>query len=908
MTMHMPHGGPTHMVVYSLTITLHGQGSAALSAYYVGTTYSYTPFKQARFKDSLASLILVDIPKTVYMFGSRQTSPRGEAHASRPDPDSDSTSAARTDHRRKRSRVDNDREDQNDPLPAACDQCRLRKVRCDRLQPECSNCRKGGYECNSSNTLKRVNHMKQLRDDFSDVMKQLNDVGHTLGVLTEITRQITSRPCPHAIHPSYYTPQSNHTSPDALPLAASGLLDFVQQSSQDDRRASFDPRAANMPPSETIELDHGGERLYSYPAPLVLMKSLLHQAKGLLTDSDQQGEGQESRRTKAACGLQDPMARATMQRKLDDFPFNSPYRDFVPSGDMSPITTPPRLMVNLFVDGYLRNINTRTPIFNESKLHNAIDAHYSDKQPHDSRARALILNNIILLELSLEIQTGRASRSTSRVPNDDILPSFLRNCDRAISNLDAFMAPNIVSLQALMTLTLAAQEFYSDATAERVCQAACQVGRLMGIHRLEDRRQSEGGDTSDAQGRIFRILYAMDKQRVFMTGQPCDLHLFDSDQHIGPSRDQPDNDHPISDAFDHLMTIWEEIYLNLYSPRAARAGTEARLRQVRFVTGSLDRFAQAHARLLSPSSATNVEDEDLSRIELQYGYQVSQILVLRSEQDNEQSQSKMRDLARSSLRLILEVRKPPMTTARFALLARLFRRYPMVAFVELVAFRLTGSYDDFDATTTALLADISLLREVSEQLEIMQYDNLSHIFYARLSKGLVWALDTLEALVEILIRPSPRPQGVQTGFSQQSSVKDNRRTESSRNKSVAVPRSPTPDVFEAPARGPSNRGSQDLSRLRSSRQDDKEFGGHVGSGSRSRHAEITNFGFFTPDPERVEMISAPLSPVYQPSNSAFPASHTQLELGSGPLSGNGPWNFNLDFLQGANFTQGSRWD
>ncbi|KAI8946804.1 hypothetical protein F4801DRAFT_41702 [Xylaria longipes] len=836
------------------------------------------------------------------MFGSRQTSPRGDAQASRPDPDSDSTSAARIDNRRKRSRLDNDREDQNEPLPAACDQCRLRKVRCDRLQPECSNCRKGGFECNSSNTLKRVNHMKQLRDDFSDVMKQLNEVGHTLGVLTEITRQITSRPCPHAIHPSYYPSHSNHASP--------GLLDFVQQPSQDDHRASSDSRAANMPLSETIELDRGGERLYSYPAPLVLMKSLLRQAKALLADSDQQGEDQESRRTKPARRLQDPVAIATLQRKLDEFPFNSPYREYVPSSDMSPITTPPRLMVNLFVDGYLRNINTRTPIFNESRLHHAIDAHYSDKHLQDSRARALILNNIILLELSLEIQTGRASSSTSRVPNDDILPSFLRNCDRAISNLDVFMAPNIVSLQALMTLTLAAQEFYSDATAERVCQAACQVGRLMGIHRSKDRRQSEGEDVVDAQGRLFRILYAMDKQRVFMTGQPCDLHLFDSDQHICFGRDQPDNEHPISGAFDHLMTIWEEIYLNLYSSRAARASTETRLRQVRFVTGSLDRFAQAHARLLSPSSALDAEDADLSRIELQYGYQVSQILVLRCDQDNEQSQSKMRDLARSSLRLILEVRKPPLTTARFALLARLFRRYPVVAFVELAGFRLMSSYDEFDATT-AVLADVSLLREVCDQLEILQYDNLSHIFYARLSRALVWAVDTLEAVVEMLIRPSPRLQGAQAGFSQQQqSSKDNRRPESSRNKSAVVPRSPTPDMFDAAARGPSSRGSQDFSRLRSSRQEDKEFSGHYSSSSsssRPRHAEMTSFGFFTPDPERVEMISAPLSPVYQPSSSAFPASHAQMELGSGPLSGNGNWNFNLDFLQGA-FAQGNRWD
>ncbi|KAI0195909.1 hypothetical protein F4808DRAFT_464156 [Astrocystis sublimbata] len=853
------------------------------------------------------------------MFSSRPVSPRGDAQVSQLEPENDSVFATRTgtDNSRKRPRLENDREEQNEPLPAACDQCRLRKVRCDRQQPECSNCRKGGFECNSSNTLKRVNHMKQLRDDFSDVRKQLDEVGHTLGVLTEITRQITSRPCAHSTQTAYLSPRSNHTSPESLPLpAASGLPDLIQQHSLDDRHGSTDSRAANMPPSETIELEKGGERLYSYPAPLVLMKSMLHQAKGLLANPDQGGEGQESGRAKVGRGLQDPVARATLQRKLETFPFQT-YQDLTPSNDMSPITTPPRLMVNLFVDGYLRNVNTRTPIFNESKLHHAIDAHYSDKQLQDSKARALILNNIVLLELSLEIQTGRAS-SASRVPNDDILPSFLRNCDRAINNLDAFMAPSIVSLQALMTLNLAAQEFYSDATAERVCQAACQVGRLMGIHRSKNRRQTEEDDVAGTHGRLFRILYAMDKQRVFMTGQPCDLHLFDSDQRVGLRRDLSNDEIPISDAFDHLMTIWEEIYLNLYSCRATHASTDARFRQVQFVNGSLDKFAQAHATLLSPSCATHADDAEdahLSRIELQYGFQVSQILALRRDQDNEDSQSKIRDLARSSLRLLLEVRSAPLNTARFALLARLFRRYPMVAFAELVAFRLASSYDEFDATTT-LLTDVSLLRDVCALLEMLQYDQQSHIFYARLGKGLVWAIETLETLVEMLIRPSSaRGQG---GFMlpqqqqqppQQLSGKDSRRPGSSRNRSAVATRSPTPDMFDS-SRVPSSRGSLsvDISRMRPSRQEEKDFGGQMNA-SRPRHAEMTSFGFFTPDPERVEMMSAPLSPVYQTTNSAFPAAHPQLELGSGPLAGNGNgnWNFNLDFLQGA-FAQGSRWE
>jgi hypothetical protein len=119
---------------------------------------------------------------------------------------------------------------------------------------------------------------------------------------------------------------------------------------------------------------------------------------------------------------------------------------------MNPITTPPRLMVNLFVDGYLKHINPRTPIFDDAGLHHAIDAHYSDERPQEGRVWALIINNIVLLELGLEIQAARASHSNSRGMNDDILPSFLRNCDRAINNLDAFMVPSLVNVQALMTL------------------------------------------------------------------------------------------------------------------------------------------------------------------------------------------------------------------------------------------------------------------------------------------------------------------------------------------------------------------------------------------------------------------------------------------------------------------------
>lgn len=44
----------------------------------------------------------------------------------------------------------------------ACDECRIRKVRCNKEYPKCSSCRKSNLACGFSNKGKRVNHTKKL--------------------------------------------------------------------------------------------------------------------------------------------------------------------------------------------------------------------------------------------------------------------------------------------------------------------------------------------------------------------------------------------------------------------------------------------------------------------------------------------------------------------------------------------------------------------------------------------------------------------------------------------------------------------------------------------------------------------------------------------------------------------------
>lgn len=58
--------------------------------------------------------------------------------------------------------VTHSKSDDHTPPTSACDQCRARKIRCNRQQPSCRNCVKVASECTFSGRPKRVNHTRKL--------------------------------------------------------------------------------------------------------------------------------------------------------------------------------------------------------------------------------------------------------------------------------------------------------------------------------------------------------------------------------------------------------------------------------------------------------------------------------------------------------------------------------------------------------------------------------------------------------------------------------------------------------------------------------------------------------------------------------------------------------------------------
>ncbi|KAJ8107709.1 hypothetical protein ONZ43_g6647 [Nemania bipapillata] len=361
-----------------------------------------------------------------------------------------------------------------DNPPAACDQCRSRKVRCDRQQPECSNCRKAAVFCSWSSTFRRVNHTKQLRDDFSSVMDRLDEVHQTLNQLASLTRDIVARPYCHG---HTYAPgicSTNGTAVDggnegsnsgaaavimapgtasttaALTALRRGLQNnshFILPSAND---TIFDfPDSGGYSPENgqflQNSLAHGQATgsVFDSPASLALIRGIAEQISGLIIHDDGKDSPYE---------VQEVSVQVTLQHLRNSFPFDRSCPDPDVIDDNRPVSSPPRLMVDLFIESFLYSFNASFPIFDETELRQAVDAHYAAEQPVDNSPWALIFTNIVVLGLGLEAQAASVSKSHPKSMHHELMSSFLRNCDRAISNLDSFTRPSVVNIQALLTL------------------------------------------------------------------------------------------------------------------------------------------------------------------------------------------------------------------------------------------------------------------------------------------------------------------------------------------------------------------------------------------------------------------------------------------------------------------------
>lgn len=129
------------------------------------------------------------------------------------------------------------------------------------------------------------------------------------------------------------------------------------------------------------------------------------------------------------------------------------------SGETLPPKLPPKGLLDTSLETYFRQVNSTLPIFDEDSFYDSIRKNYEVGSDQANWAWIMCFNNVILQTFDARAASSSTKRSQNNAssPLDkeaNTLSPFLTNMRRAISKLDCFHQPSLVSVQALMSMVI----------------------------------------------------------------------------------------------------------------------------------------------------------------------------------------------------------------------------------------------------------------------------------------------------------------------------------------------------------------------------------------------------------------------------------------------------------------------
>ncbi|KAF4202161.1 hypothetical protein CNMCM8927_000590 [Aspergillus lentulus] len=609
-------------------------------------------------------------------------------------------------------------ESSDPPVSAACEQCRSRKVRCDRRLPQCSNCEKAGVMCEFPRRSKRVNPVKELVKDVSGLATRLDSLDSTMqSLLREIITPRTND-SQYSQRPSQLSkdvPITDHeaNNPNDVELVFSRALD------------AHDGDGDNRESPGSVQVPSAFSTLRTGYTPIG-NGAMLKKARGMLEALLEEWRATsppEDSDSDMSVASGPPIAKAglAMQSELKNKYDRVPIVDdteavtFQPGGES--VALPPQSILETSLQLFLDEFNAFTPIFNQSLLREAIDRQYSlvDASKVDM-AYSLCFNNIIVLASGLRARLTRLRKSYPMGMNEELLPAFLNNSFRAFHHLKDLIRPQHVNLQALATLSMPDQ-----------LKGSAAHGKLSPMD--EERRD------------LYWTLFVMDKQRTCITGHPFDLHFYDYDVELVPEGASLTTAQQSRIMHIYMATLWEEIYISLYSARALRKGKAYQQSQVDRLDRMAHKWCSRNPQLFSECPMDTLSVEEKWRLELRYAFHLGQVLIHSCSASPSSKQVGLRN-SQAAMRIIRELLKSAPTEASLALLCRLLRNYPLLA-VHSICIRF------LEDPSVDMAENLELIASVQEALGVLVDHNVPSCCLTRMEAGVAWYLDVVQIVRKI---------------------------------------------------------------------------------------------------------------------------------------------------------------
>ncbi|KAA8649559.1 uncharacterized protein ATNIH1004_002230 [Aspergillus tanneri] len=542
-------------------------------------------------------------------------------------------------------------QDSEEPLAtAACENCRTRKVRCDRQTPQCSNCEKAGVPCEFPNRGKRINHVKQLVEDVSSLGSRLDSIDETIGALFQHMSTLQTA--------SFAASNSSRASAIGMPETPSNSdledMESIFYASPGAIRSGNNVTVAGSSHIGTgpgLSLGHIGARSL-FENSRQSLATLLEGFKYASTrDFDTCKGEKEGLRASPRASLLESELRA----KYDQYPIaQGAYSPSVPTNEGQAVASPPQSLLETCLPVFLEYFNSTLPIFNESRLNEVIKAYYTDRASRANELYNLCFNNIIVLALGLQSRVARMDQVLPKGMSDELLPAFLNNSFRAFQHLSTYLHPGLVCCQALATLALVAREYHESRVFDTVCHMASQAVKSMGLQQcnLAGGNKNSILDIEENERRnLYWAVFVIDKQRTYIAGRPFDLHFYDSDVQLFQSIATQTVTQQCWKAYIHMMAIWEEIYIYLYSLRAFRKGLSYRQSQISKLDCLSRKWYAHNAALLSNACPVEISAVEGWQIELKYAFHIGQVLIHRFSSEECSRQVALAN-SRATLRII----------------------------------------------------------------------------------------------------------------------------------------------------------------------------------------------------------------------------------------------------------------
>ncbi|KAI0388116.1 hypothetical protein F5Y04DRAFT_274968 [Hypomontagnella monticulosa] len=572
---------------------------------------------------------------------------------------------------------------------AVCDQCRIKKIRCGREKPFCSNCTRLGHKCEWSGNGKKGNQTVLLSHTIEGLSKRLETLEAALAETQNTVKQLVSGTSTgveilaslNSSH-NWPTPEGSSPATDETPTFKRPLGHFIRGQNAEISERYFEPTS---------------------------LESLLYNIRdGILEPFINNSSQSHSLRE---CTLQ-------AQQKLDILVLSE---ETVGRNGALP-TAPPISILKAMIEPYFTCINPYFPIWTkDSFMRITADLEEQDASDQDL-GKVVCSNNLILMALAANSlqpppnpskpRRTKSTRNSSSI-DLDLTKGFLANAKRAIEHADLLLAPRLVNVQALLSLCLVAQEHMSTGVFARLFSMTAQCAKSIGLH---DWEWSIRGQTGAEDGRerqcVSYCLYILDKVACWTVGtSPC---ILATDVHIDTIPNAVENT-LIGDlaAKARLAEIQEGIYFEIYARRAP-GRTDSQVRQL---TSRLSQKLQDW--LLN--SGIDIEDIDNisnpdspSKIELFIAFTFTQLLYMWPFREHPDMMHQCTEVSRRCMKLLLRLWHPLAELGHLGVFPRIVASQPPLYLYEIFAYALReeeereASLELFQAFTEMLQAITNL--------------------------------------------------------------------------------------------------------------------------------------------------------------------------------------------------------